>query len=75
MIRISNYPRELPLKGKQAILTLDQNISIPMRIVLHLPLTLVYVRLLIRVRISPILINSKMDPPSLKRYQDQIPTN
>ena len=75
MIRISNYPRELPLKDRQAILTLDLGQSSLTRMVLRLPLTQVCVRQLIRVRISPILINSKMDPLSLNLYQDRIPTN
>ena len=54
MIRISNYPRELPLKDKPAILTLDLGQLSPMSIMLHLPLTQVYDHQLIRVRISPI---------------------
>ena len=72
MIRIINYPRELPLKDRRAILTLDLGQSSLMRITHH-PLSIkVCVHQLIRVRISPILINSKMDPPSLKQHQDQI---
>ena len=54
MIRISNYHRELPLKDKQAILTLDLGQLSPMSIMLHLPLTQVYDHQLIKVRISPI---------------------